>query len=732
MTSLKLDKVMEDIGVTEKIILFRRHIHLLAETVHSMRIRHSQTRIFGSQIEGSTTRAMWSDTDRLGCSTKLIAISKSYSGHALKGYLLLLAIEGEMSLPQCCSLQVVKLNHDGKIVPFTAENMDFCMKENIGDAYILDQKSRVLFSNNFLLNIALSTSEKATRSEVEKHGPAVTLYCDADAVYAIHCLSMPDDCKVFFTKLNQSGHWPKLETKIKANKCGVYLVAPGHISHTFNFDPVRSLVIMHVGYARDYLNSQWRMSTNMTERLLMFDLNIVHMKTYILTKMIRKELLKPIVGDRLSTFHMKTTLLFTVGTYPEDIWTKANLVQCVHYCLITLRRFLKRRVCPHYTVSSVNLFNDKLRLHEYQQIIDALSVIINSPLKCIETLRMDHIGERLLVSMSGSSNLLQFRRSYWFDNLSQIITSMVRTFLHMPVNRVCGFNETHQELKASLHFLAKNIKTSIQNGSDYCEELGYILKYIYNTLASMNASKRIAMKRPIDKDVIKMYEMSLSPMHITNYLKYASMLVCTHQYTRAEALLQHVESLISPDMIHISINRPDGIRKGIQAKTAHFAGLSSPTDILMRYVSKMLVDVVFNTEEIYCVPSHLAFEMYRNGMEEECNVRERYKPFEIWMKDVAVEVRAEPFLHYLQYLSSKDVFAKQLALIKLIDYCSIEFFRNPGHFETTLNLVGHIFEWEKRIPDAWNIYRISVQLVPQNNAAYWHLFRLLGDFIYGK
>ncbi|KAH3847172.1 hypothetical protein DPMN_089489 [Dreissena polymorpha] len=79
----------------------------------------------------------------------------------------------------------------------------------------------------------------------------------------------------------------------------------------------------------------------MIERLLTFDLNIIQMKAYVLTKMIRKEFLRPLADDRLSSFHMKTALLFTIEQFPEDIWKDGNLVQCVIFCPNTLKRFLK-------------------------------------------------------------------------------------------------------------------------------------------------------------------------------------------------------------------------------------------------------------------------------------------------------------------------------------------------------------------------------------------------------
>ncbi|KAH3814812.1 hypothetical protein DPMN_143325 [Dreissena polymorpha] len=82
----------------------------------------------------------------------------------------------------------------------------------------------------------------------------------------------------------------------------------------------------------------------MIERLLMFDLKIVQMKAYVMTKMILKEFLQPLVDERLSTFQMKTALLFTLEQFPEEIWRDDNLAQCEIYCLDTTKAFLETRL----------------------------------------------------------------------------------------------------------------------------------------------------------------------------------------------------------------------------------------------------------------------------------------------------------------------------------------------------------------------------------------------------
>ncbi|KAH3814766.1 hypothetical protein DPMN_143276 [Dreissena polymorpha] len=212
---------------------------------------------------------------------------------------------------------------------------------------------------------------------------------------SIRCLSLPDNCIVLF-KRPRPGHWPTKGTLSALEQCEVYMVYPGVQGHTFGYDTERRLSFIKLQYDNKYVESQWRISTNMTERLLMFDLNIVQMKAFVITKMIRKELLQPLVNERLSTFHMKTALLFTVEKFPVEIWRDDNLAQCVIYCLKTLKCFLKIGYCPHYTISSVNLFEGKLTKNELQIVKKHVTEMIESNLCCLRKLSMDDVGLRLL------------------------------------------------------------------------------------------------------------------------------------------------------------------------------------------------------------------------------------------------------------------------------------------------------------------------------------------------
>ncbi|KAH3727212.1 hypothetical protein DPMN_053141 [Dreissena polymorpha] len=188
-----------------------------------------------------------------------------------------------------------------------------------------------------------------------RHGPAIT-DDNRDLVKAFET-NLMNECKFVFDRLR---HWPKASTMELAKKCLTFFVpqGPADRENRMIFDVKSKVVKFDVRVGIDdivYSDEEFRFSSPTIERLWMFDLDIVQLKAYVTLKMIRKELFKKVVGDRLSTFHFKTALLWTVETYPPDIVRENNLENCIMYCLVTLRLWMGRRYCPHYTIRDDNL-----------------------------------------------------------------------------------------------------------------------------------------------------------------------------------------------------------------------------------------------------------------------------------------------------------------------------------------------------------------------------------------
>ncbi|KAH3814689.1 hypothetical protein DPMN_143195 [Dreissena polymorpha] len=453
----------------------------------------------------------------------------------------------------------------------------------------------------------------------------------------------------------------------------------------------------------------------MTERLLMFDLNMVQMKTYVVTKMIRKEFLQPLVDDRLSTFHIKTALLFTVERFPEGIWRDDNLVQCVLYCLNTLKRFLKKRYCPHYTIDSVNLFAEKLQVNEINIVKDKVTEMIHSGLSFLRRLKIENVGERL------STGYEQFKinKVPVPEMELGIIQDMIKLLYYFRTN------EDVEERKTS----ALAIQSAVLTENVYRDELTFMLHSRYSIIASHEASDCIGKGTEVTRDIINRYEASFSSHNPVNLLRYASMLVCTKQFELVIGVLDEIETALTP--LTPTVVEESYFQQEVKDTLASVDDYDKlePSFLLMTFAAIVWAPLYFVTGEINCVPKHLIYTKFRAITEDEIkglNSSEVHYNIEIVFKS-----DLKPFFYYLRYLSSRNKSDKQKALENLSEYCKRKLkYKVSDHLESALNMLGHALELENRIPEAWRIYRQSVTIKSKYNAAYWHLFRIIGQCVY--
>ncbi|KAH3829689.1 hypothetical protein DPMN_102917 [Dreissena polymorpha] len=333
---------------------------------------------------------------------------------------------------------------------------------------------------------------------------------------------------------------------------------------------------------------------------------------------------------------------------------------------------------------------------------------------------MDNVGQRLGEKLYGLNSQLPTKEeirsliicNFFFDNYcgSDIDTELKKC--------VC-------EVDIILSTKIKMTSCALANDHKYRYEWEYYLNDNFNQKASVDASRSIENNIVISDAIDKMFRDSLRSGKISCYLKYASMLVCTQQYEKAESILNEVH--ITPDMVEFSWFLDNFLKLGEHVK---FAKSNSPLDIMKDCLGKIVTQVSFWREESHCLPKHLVYEMYRRTTD--ANKSEYSKLINERWKGAAV-IHARPFMFYLKYLSSRDTNIKQESVLNIVQYLEDKFIGRDNfdsHIETTLNILGHICELENNISAAWTTYAISLLYVPMNNAALWHLFRLLGQQVY--
>ncbi|KAH3727215.1 hypothetical protein DPMN_053144 [Dreissena polymorpha] len=280
-------------------------------------------------------------------------------------------------------------------------------------------------------------------------------------------------------------------------------------------------------------------------------------------KMIRKELFKKVVGDRLSTFHFKTALLWTVETYPPEIWRENNLENCIMYCLVTLRRWMGRRYCPHYTRRDINLFSGKLKYAEFPKWIVLLSELIDTRLEFLNELVMDNLGLRLKEQMKHSGTSKLPTRS---ENHTWIVKYLLENYMYklflIPLS-VCNIlrfklasHEIMDRYTAVWEEVRRHLAYSLSTETDIVIHMGNL--FAASVLASLYLEKGL----PILSQITAKYEKSLKVDLLSARLTYASLLLNIGQVDRAAKLLFDIEASLPSEVYEFIMQLPAFLTPG--------------------------------------------------------------------------------------------------------------------------------------------------------------------------
>ncbi|KAH3708121.1 hypothetical protein DPMN_067560 [Dreissena polymorpha] len=274
----------------------------------------------------------------------------------------------------------------------------------------------------------------------------------------------------------------------------------------------------------------------------------------------------------------------------------------------------------------------------------------------------------------------------------------------------------HKSLELRLNSSHKNVKKAFSNRNDYSFEHEFFYEILTNIVATTEASIHIAEKKLITEEIHEMYKSSCRSGQTANYLKYASLLVCIHDYEQAVEVLKYIESRITRDMVHLSMI------SDTKPMSFKISNNLTPLEMFKVFVSNIINYVEFTKHESNCAPSHLIYELHRTAGDD----RAGYDG-----KRMFAVVDAKPFLYYLQNLAHTDDDGKNAAIEKLKCYCISAPEESPfrGRLETAYNLLGHILELENKAQEAWEVYIWSANLAPQKKAAYWHMCRLISDYV---
>ncbi|XP_045171927.2 uncharacterized protein LOC123533980 [Mercenaria mercenaria] len=685
--SMRLSEVLDDIGVNENIVIKRRRTTLLTETMVTINFRANgkQCNLYylGSQSEGTTTLGLQSDSDILYCIDGGIVI-QDWSEWT-PGKLNLLMIQNEITPPGYCLLQVLRPDTP---LPATVE---------LANIAVNDTHGRILFKNTI-------TDAAYILQGRQRQGPSTTLAAEPgfvaqDLVLALPCISCPQSLRAWLHQ-QETNTWPTAEMKRFAKSTRCFVVGVG-------------------SRASENAAFEWRLSTSLAERCLMFNLNITQIKCYILMKMILKTYIKVENLDNesyISSFMCKTVLFLCIASKPSSVWKECNILNCLNYCLFTLNSCILNEHCPHFIVHENNLMAGKFSAEVKQKLLERMSTLIPYDGISLFGIQIDNLGKRLQIKLNMINELHYVLPQP--DEQTISITGVLLVIIAQEVSEVVEIGAGSLEI-----LLQKMIQLKrYYRAGDMLEKTAcrLLIPLLCTSIGSLIASQNIQINNTVSPQALTWIEAGLDSDVASSRLKLASIMYCVGNAETAASILSHIEERYKTEVTEPLCHCYNFCKSYF--KTG-FGRLSSQYGVeALKYIVAFCVK--FFTWEINCVPHELQYEMFRSTQED----LQHRGMFDDWM-DCAV-VDSLPYLYFLQYKTYSFLQRpeeQQQALNKLGWVIRTE--HNLGHRETALNLLGQCMELENRPADALQCYMLSLRLRERNNAARFHICRCLANTI---
>jgi tetratricopeptide (TPR) repeat protein len=564
--------------------------------------------------------------------------------------------------------------------------------------YITDRRRRILYKN---------TGINPNIPGAVYHGPSLFSQgqpgeCDGDHVFAFFCKSWPKSASGWLDRQGR-GNWPTQDMRRYAASTGCFVV------------PIGSKV-------SKYPELEWRISTTLAERNLMFDLNITQIRCYVLLKMILKSFLNPGGIIDISSFMCKTVLLHCIENTEPSIWKENNLHTCLINCLLELHSCVQNDCCSHFIIQENNLMAGKLTAETKHELLKNISDFIQNGRLQLLRIGIDDLGHRLQVKLNMVPRDYYSLNSPETYNLALLKSEFLYIASHISeVNMIVLAHLNDKSIRTMKEYL-DTLVAFWENGTELQQAAcKYLALFLSTTYGSALTSSSICENNQVPLEALACLFAGCNSDISSSRLKLASVFYMIGDMGKAELFLRHTErEYYSYPVVPICRcwTTP------IPAVTAEFERIcSEQSEDCIQHIVAFCVR--FIKKEINCVPHELKYEMFRSTQDDMIH-RNQYE--DCWM-DWAV-VDSLPFLYFLQYKIYRHLQRhqdQQQALNKLIR--TIETDKNLGHRETALNILGQCMEQENRHEQALHYYLLSLQQRARNNVAIIHLCKLLSRLL---
>ena len=697
--SLIVCELLGQLGLSEEIRkLYRERAYIGEISTNLLCDDLVRTYIFGSSIEGTQTQGMNSDIDMAIVEQAIEVFTNCSSSGGKSG---LIVVQDETTPPGLVKLQMVCDNEPlqetcgaGGIIT-DAINASL---SNDGYHLLPDDKDRLVITvePGFMLQFP----------NVTKHGVAFKMdnkgdYPDIDYVPALQSKVLPDcvtDC--LMRKRNSDFFTASVVEDCKSYGC--LFVRKEHCQ------------------SKDS-HLLWRISPSHQERYLMLNLDAVQHKCYVLLKLIKKDIINPALGSEvLTSYHCKTAMLHLIDKTPSQFWRPDNLLFCLNTALHCLLLWSMDSNCPNFLIPDENMFRWRISRHLLKRLSDVLFRLISLDfVSLLKSIKTDDFNHRLEIVITGNSQnhhtlydlspytkgtlrcgilLYIMGARYEFvlesyslhtndlvDNLSSkrsILMHTDRLDIHTPVNhtrRTIALLAPYIEI----YLMSNTVALSVQRGDTRETTWGYLTSD-------------------------KWQETSHSSDPFTSRLKQASLMSALGYHSHSFNLLSTIENKEGLDGCGCCLKPVKFLYSEQEASL--LAGLSTD-ELLHQFWTPC---VLFLPTEKNVVPSALCYEM---------SIPEAPAYIDSWHDHWAI-VDGNFLLHFLLYLNRKTLgLSFETDIQKMEEYIKND--KRAPHKYTHLNLLGWVYKEEGKLDIAYECFKKSLHVRPQQKAAFWHLLFLI-------
>ena len=691
---------MEDLGAT----IENRNINMEAaisrEILDTIANAPTSLYIFGSQYEGTYTEGLQPDIDGAYIPPHMPVITDVANCPSSNSYLL---VPDEQ--PGYVRLQLV---NNGDVQWGTCPELKLDKYHHLS----VDISNRVCLIQNLEGLIMKETHRK--------EGPAIHL--DAikdstalDTVLALSCTDWPECAREWLSRRRIHG-WPSKEQIKQCNSLGFIVVSACHP-------------------ASDEKEFQWRISFSHQERLLVTQFNSVQLKCYILLKIIKKELIKQYIKeDTLTSYHLKTCMLYILENTPSELWVPENLVRCLIMCLRQIHLWIRDEKIPNYFIPGENML-DRIPKPELRRKLAArIDWILNFAIRdVLYNLQTDNIGFYLRTfPIRRRGPLKRLRRRVISLRDSLITTSVVRpeiTFkcVYQPYieclryDRDSRISQMKEVLVHTISDLAGTRRITIHTEEETRRALSLILPFLHLSLLSCEIVQRIDKPTEAVQYILKDNAWFLAdPINSSAKLKQASaLLMLGYQQLSLDVLSSFTitENVCLCTCYHPNIVYYPDIDLQVQATQDRHD--ITQIELLRDYIQPC---VHFFLHEQQITPVAINYEMIRSYVTPFKLLQEQFTTT-LWYRWGVVDGH---FLQlFLLYLNHRALGQNSQATVDVKKMIRLLNTKTVCHRDTCLNLLGYVHRDRGEIHRAVQCFIKSLETNPLCNAAYWHLCFLI-------